>query len=225
VADEAAYRADIAALKAEYAGRLDILCGMEQDRYAPVNPAHYDYIIGSCHYLPPAGGRCFPVDDTRRLLQEAVAQRYNDDALALARDDYAGVVAMVTQQRPTIVGHFDLIKKFNADGGLFNERGGRYCGIAMEAMDAVLHLLSEYGGMLEINTGAMARGLRADPYPAEFLLRQAAQNGAQVIITSDAHRAAGLDAGFDKALRLAANAGFRAIRLLKDGGFKTEKLG
>lgn len=41
------YRAQVAKLKERYAGKLDILCGLEWDLYSDDDPAAYDYWIGS----------------------------------------------------------------------------------------------------------------------------------------------------------------------------------
>ena len=45
------YRAQAAKLKERYAGKLDILCGLEWDLYSDDDPAAYDYWIGSAHYV------------------------------------------------------------------------------------------------------------------------------------------------------------------------------
>ena len=45
------YRAQVAKLKERYAGKLDILCGLEWDLYSDDDPAAYDYWIGSAHYV------------------------------------------------------------------------------------------------------------------------------------------------------------------------------
>lgn len=38
------YRAQVAKLKERYAGKLDILCGLEWDLYSDDDPAAYDYL-------------------------------------------------------------------------------------------------------------------------------------------------------------------------------------
>ena len=64
----------------------------------------------------------------------------------------------------------------------FEERGARYRALASAALARLL----DAGLVLEVNTGAISRGWRQDPYPADFLLRQALQAGGRVAVTADA---------------------------------------
>ena len=45
------YKREIARLKAKYADRIEILCGVEQDIYSDAPTDGYDYVIGSVHYV------------------------------------------------------------------------------------------------------------------------------------------------------------------------------
>ena len=59
----ALYKAQIAKLKERYAGKLDILCGLEWDLFSDDNPADYDYWIGSCHYVQgPKTGKYYEIE-------------------------------------------------------------------------------------------------------------------------------------------------------------------
>ena len=51
----------------------------------------------------------------------------------------------------------------------------------------------------EINTGAIARGLRTVPYPAEFILDEIKRLGGRIIVTSDCHFRDKLTTWFDEA--------------------------
>ena len=73
--------------------------------------------------------------------------------------------------------------------------------------------------MLEVNTGAMARGWRTSPYPADFLLERIAQAGGRVTLTADAHAKEQLTFGFDEALERIRRAGFAQIWTLTGEGF------
>ncbi len=217
--DDAAYRADIAACKLEYQGRLNILCGMEQDYYTPIERANYDYVIGSVHYLPVAEGRYRAADDTVDTITAAIQERYGGDGLAMARDFYALSVKNVQRNRPDIVGHFDLVCKFNRGNRLFDETCKQYQNTALHAMDAVIDTVLSYNGMIELNTSSLYRGLRDVPYPAPFLLRHMAQRGVRVIVTTDSHRTTTLNAGFDQGLAFLAAAGFQQMSVLRGGAF------
>ena len=86
---------------------------------------------------------------------------------------------------------------------------------ANECHDALL----EAGLLLEVNTGAISRGWRTEPYPAEFLLRRIREKGGRVTVTSDAHAAAALTFGFADALSLLREVGFRSVWELTAGGW------
>lgn len=220
VADEAAYIAHIRALAAQYAGQIDIACGIEQDAMAPVDAGAYDYVIGSAHYLrPPGSSGPLSIDMDPQHLARLVQNWYGGNALAMVREYYAVLAASVAQTRPTIVGHFDLVTKFNRHTPLFDEDGTAYRDLALQALDAVLDAVQGYGGMLEVNTGAMARGWRDAPYPAPFLLRHAAQRGARVILTSDSHSTQTLDYAFPAALRTICDAGFSRLCVYRGKAF------
>ena len=50
-ADLTAYRAEVLRLREEFAGRMDVLLGIELDNCADVSPEGMDYWIGSAHRL------------------------------------------------------------------------------------------------------------------------------------------------------------------------------
>lgn len=220
VQSESEYRNKIAGLRDEYRGKIEILCGLETDTYAPTDAGNYDYIIGSNHFLPVENGVYVAVDGDRDLLAATLNERYGNDGIAMAKEYYALQYQGICQQRPDVVGHFDLIKKYNREGSLFDEESAAYQTLARSALDAVLEVLDEYGGMLEVNTGAMTRMLRDDPYPSLFLLQHAAKRNARVIITSDCHKESALNAYFDVAQELLKKAGFARMMVLKNGQFQ-----
>lgn len=225
VADEAAYRADIRALQTQYEGRMGILCGMEQDYYAPVDPAAYDYVIGSVHFLPRGEAEPYvAVDGDPDVLRKEIEARYGGDALAMAKDHLALSVESARRFKPHIVGHFDLALRHNKNNSMLNEQAPAYQKAALEALDAVADILAGYGGLFEVNTGAMARDARPIPYPAPFLLRHLAQRNARVIVTSDSHSVKTLNYAFDDMLELLRACGFVSLVVLRGGRFQDIKI-
>ena len=122
----ALYRAQVAKLKERYAGKLDILCGLEWDLYSDDDPAAYDYFIGSVHYVQgPKTGRYYEIDFREADLAACIRDDFDGDGLAVA-EAYFRNVAQVVARKPTILGHFDLIKKINRGNKFFDEGAPRY---------------------------------------------------------------------------------------------------
>ena len=73
---------------------------------------------------------------------------------------------------------------------------------------------------LFMNTGAIARGYRKEPYPAPFLLDEIKARGGKILLSSDSHNAANLTVAFDACIELLRANGFRSIVALSEGKFK-----
>ena len=54
------------------------------------------------------------------------------------------------------------------------------------------------GKIFEVNTGALARGYRTDPYPEREIRAYLAAGGARMILSSDAHRKEKIGFAFEK---------------------------
>lgn len=219
VLDEAAYQAEVLGLQQEYQHQISILCGIEQDYFAPINRQSYAYIVGSVHYLPLKTGVYYAADGEPAQLRQAVQQQYKGDAMAMVEDFYALSVENVRTYQPEIVGHFDLITKLNPSEHFFDEQSQRYRDIALTALDEVCNLIKPYNGIVEINTGGMSRGYRNIPYPAPFLLRHIAQKGVRVMVSSDSHAVETLNYYFEESVQLAADAGLKKLAVLQGGSF------
>lgn len=211
-ADMTDYRAAVLRLREQYAGRMEVLLGIEWDSQSDIRPEGFDYWIGSVHYQK-GGGKFYAADWGEEAFAACRDELFGGDALAMA-EGYFAEAARVAALRPTILGHLDLIVKLNAGSRFFDEDAPRYRRAALEA----LHAADPAATLLEINTGGVSRGYRTEPYPALFLLKEWRAMGGRVILTSDSHSADTVVYGYAQAAALARAAGFARSTLLTMGG-------
>lgn len=212
IKNETAYIDECRRLQKKYKDEIDVLCGIERDFYADNQYQNLDYIIGSVHYVK-AGEEYIAIDLFDGQLG-AVNKHFGGDYLKFAESYFENVSKLPEVHKTDIIGHFDLIKIFNADGKLFDENCERYKKAALKAVDALL----KYDVLFEINTGAIFRGRRTDPYPSEFILKYIASKGGKVILNGDSHETKALGFNFEKSLELAKKCGFKSVyTITKDG--------
>ena len=176
------YKSEIRRLREQYRDQLRIRLGVEQDYFGDLPTDDYEYVIGSVHYVPKEG-RMLAVDSSTSDFDAAVAAHYGGDVYAFAEDYYALVGRVYEKTHCGIVGHFDLITKFNEGGIRFDTAHPRYRKAAGEALEALLAAPV----IFEINTGAIARGYRRTPYPENWILQELIAHKAPLLLSSDCH--------------------------------------
>ncbi len=177
-----AYIDEILRLKEKYKDQLTIYLGIERDYFGIVDEFPYDYVIGSLHCVEK-DGVLMVVDYTAEHMEQNVQRYFAGNYRAYVERYYEILADIVPKTKATIVGHFDLITKFNEGNRYFDEEADWYKEAALRALRKV----AESNPIFEINTGAMARGYRTRPYPAAFILEEIDRLGCPVIINSDCH--------------------------------------
>lgn len=216
---ERTFLAEMDALKAQYAGQLDLFCGIELDYYSLPTNLPYDYRIGSVHYIK-SEGQVISVDADPDELVEDVHRYCGGDFQRLYQIYYETVAGILEKTDADIVGHIDLISKFNETGQMFSMEDPAYRRAALDAVDALL----EKDRLFEINTGAISRGCRTTPYPAPWILKEIHDRGGRIILSSDAHETTTMLFQFDQSVELAKSVGFKTAWVLTKDGFQERPL-
>lgn len=192
------YFKEIEEVRDRYADRIAVRLGVESDYVAGWSDfyerlwARYplDYVIGSVHWL--GDWNIF----TERLpagksAEDVVAEYFNTTQEAARSGIYQ------------IIGHLDCLK---TRGHLHAELSP----IIRETID----VLAETDVAIELNTSGWRKSCD-DCYPNRELLRYAAEKGVAVTLGSDAHSPDLVSAGFERALSVLRECGFKHLATFK----------
>ncbi len=215
------YIAHIRALSGKYADRIRLWLGAERDYFSDVSSSKFDYTIGSVHYFL-IGDDYFSVDGDLKRLEKMIIRHFSGSGTKMALSYYSQLSDYITSFRPDIIGHFDLIMKYNRHNELFCPDDPVVMKAATDCMDQAITGCR----LLEVNTGAIPRFGAASPYPDLPLLQYWRSLGGEVILSSDCHAAEDIDGGYEQGLQHMRDAGYREMKILGSGNklFETTEI-
>lgn len=208
--DEGGYIKEIEKLKEKYKDKIEIYLGVEEDSHALVDRFRFDYIIGSCHYAR-RGGKYYPIDSNYDYFSNCLGV-FNNDTIAFAEYYFQHFCKYILTRKPDVIGHFDLITKFDEAQQERYLHNSTYWGLAekycLEALKS--------GSIFEVNTGLMTRGVRSSACPHERLLHTICKNGGKITLSSDSHEIKTLQGCFAEIKIMLKDVGFQYIYILKN---------
>lgn len=216
------YISEVNSLKKEYEGRMKIYLGCEMDEisYGKVNPRDFEYTIGAVHEGTKHGKTVF-FDYSIDLAKKHMDELFGGSFIEFARLYYEILSKSRAVAESDVVAHFDLVSKYSERmPTVFNADTPEYREAALDT----LHTVRKRNELFEINTGPLARGYKAHPYPAPFILKEMKALDCKLIITSDCHNKENLIYGFDIAKEIIKSHGFDSVYYLTDSGFVGEKI-
>ena len=179
-------------LKEKYKDKINVFCGIEWDLFTLNSVGEYDYVIGSSHFIQKDGKYYF-VDRSEQEFLITAREAFNGDYYAFA-EYYFAQVEEIASLNPDIIGHIDLITKFNEGNKYFDTKNPRYVSAYKKAIDKLVLI----GKPFEVNMGAISRGYRSEPYPALDVLEYIKEKGGKLILSSDSHSKENVAYQYDK---------------------------
>ncbi|KAF2235643.1 histidinol-phosphatase [Viridothelium virens] len=204
-------------LREKYHGQIEILVGFEgewirnesfqlmQDR---LKKHRMDMFVGSVHHV-----HTIPIDYDKATYVEARNKSGGADE-GVFRDYFDAQLDMLKAMKPPIVGHFDLIRLFSDDANRHWKDSG---GAIWEKIIRNLRYIAEYGGLLELNSSALRKGM-TEPYPKVEICRAFIEMHGRFVLSDDSHGVQQVALNYPRMLSAIREAGIREICFLKRTG-------
>ncbi len=213
IRDEAGFKLAVAKLKEKYAGKMRIYCGIERDYYG-VDGKGFDYHINAVHQIC-SDGRYFDVDHSKAIFEKDLKEGFGGDVKKYVKVYYDTVSALIERDKPEYLAHVDLVTKFN-DGFVFFDEGEKwYLDLAFETVKNAINADS----LIEVNYGAISRGVKKEPYPSRNLLEFINRNKGRVIIGGDCHNRDFVPFGMKEGVELLRETGFKCVTVYENGKY------
>lgn len=214
------YIQDVRQAQQQAPNGLKIYLGIEEDSMAPIeNVEDFDYVIGSVHYLEH-NGKIYPIDYSQEQFDEMLKEGYQNDINALAKDYYLAIERQAQNPNIQILGHLDLIAKYNEDQTYYCFDDPKILSYAKIAIEQLV----KAGKIFEMNSGAMAREYRNSPYPSIELLKLIYEANGKILINTDCHDKEYLDYGMQICLDLAKQIGFKTLEMFNGKNFESKNI-
>ncbi len=187
------FLSEISHLKEKYKDKIKIYSGAELEYYSEFDTSGFDYVIGSVHYVKK-DNNYLVVDCSKDAIDEATEKFFDGDIYSYCEAYYETVGDVCEKTKCDIIGHFDLVTKFNEGNCHFDTKNPRYIKAYQKAVDRLI----PYNVPFEMNTGAISRGYRTKPYPDDDIVEYILSKGGKIILSSDAHNSDSIGLAFDK---------------------------
>ncbi|WKY46752.1 histidinol-phosphatase HisJ [Eubacteriaceae bacterium ES3] len=181
-----------------------------------------DYVIMSIHTIKTVNADVIGyIDESRENFANAITNFYAGDFKSFIQEYYQAIGDMVTTYQPEILGHLDLIKKFNQNQCFFDDRDDWYQDIVKVCLDRIAKTKT----MIEINTGADMRVPGVGRYPSDWIIPEMKNRNIPITIGGDTHFDNGIVFGFEAAENYLLNCGYTEYWMLKKGRWEAQPLG
>ncbi|KAE8365502.1 Polymerase/histidinol phosphatase-like protein [Aspergillus caelatus] len=212
VANEAAYFQEAQRLREKYADQIKILIGFEIDWIRPESRTlieaslarhPFEFFMGSVHHT-----LTIPIDYDREMYVQArdLAGGTDEQLFQVYFDEQ---YEMLRQLKPLVVGHFDLIRLKSDDP----ERSFTQWPAVWERILRNLDFVASYGGLLELNSAALRKGMK-EPYPKAEICKEFLARGGRFCLSDDSHGLDQVGLNFHRVLAFVEDVGILTLHYL-----------
>ncbi|DAA72831.1 TPA_exp: Uncharacterized protein A8136_5361 [Trichophyton benhamiae CBS 112371] len=211
--NEAAYFQEALRLRDKFKQAINIPIGFETDWIRPSSLSlierslarfPFDFFVGSVHHV-----HTIPVDydgptyrQARELsggTDEQLFEAYFDDQLA-----------MLQALKPPVVGHMDLIRlKSDEPDGSFT----RWPNVWQKILRN-LDFIAGYGGLLELNSASLRKGM-SEPYPKAEICREFIARKGRFCLSDDSHGVEQVGLNYNRVLAFLRSTGISTLHYLR----------
>jgi len=217
------YADEIRSLKQKYAGKIEILLGMEADFIPGMTLdfgnlkefARLDYVIGGIHLIknPEMENLWFTDGPKQETYDQGLRNIFNNDIKLAVKTYWQQMREMIETQQPDIIAHLDKIKMHNKNR-FFTEEEPWY----QEELENTLELISRSGQVVEVNTRGIYKGRSEELFPGIDALKKIHSLRIPITLSSDAHKSGEINLCFDETKEILRKIGFSKLRLLTSNG-------
>ena len=140
-----------------------------------------------------------PIDYDDSTYQRALAKS-NGDEDGLFCSYFDAQYELLARMHPPIVGHFDLVRLKSKDP----DKSWKQRQSIWPRIERNLRKVKEYGGVLEVNSSGLRKGLK-HPYPRGEILSEWTSMGGIVVLSDDSHGVAHVGTCYSELLEFLKN--------------------
>ena len=217
-----AYINEIKRLKEKYKEQIKLFLGLEIDYIKNIvginNFKHLnlDYTIGGVHFLGFFDdGTAWDYDGGKIKYEKGLKELFNNDIKSLVKYYYEQVNNMVINEKPDIIAHFDLIKKYNKGNYFFDENEKWYKDILLESLE----IISKSNSIVEVNTRGILKEIDDEFYPSNFILDKCKEFNIKLCLSADTHNSKDVMAFLPEARNLLIEKGFEELFIFDEKGW------
>lgn len=190
------YFAECRRLQAQYAGQIRLFTAFETETWpgstafvkSLIEETCPDYIVGSVHHVDGIG-----IDVSLPLYQDAIEAARGLEALYCGYFD--AQLDMLQDLKPAVVGHFDLIRIFDADYLYTLQRPAVWVRVERN-----LEFIATQGLIVDFNLRGFDK--TTEQYPSMPVLKKALDLGIAVVPGDDSHGVSSVGRNYDRGVAL-----------------------